>query len=167
MLEVRTKALDTGLAVRTFTDITEQEHNAQVLADARDAAEAAARARSEFLAVMSHEIRTPLNGVIGVAGLLEDMELGPAQLEYVHLIRQSGDHLLELINDVLDFSRLEADRVQLEETSFDPLALAQGVIGMFLSQARTKGLDLSTVAADAIPVAVTGDPGGCARFCLI
>ena len=129
MLEIRTKALETGLAVRTFTDITEQQRTAQVLADARDAAEAAARARSEFLAVMSHEIRTPLNGVIGVAGLLEDMELGPAQRDYVRLIRQSGDHLLELINDILDFSRLEADRVQLEEADFDPQRWSQGIVG--------------------------------------
>ena len=159
VLEIRTKTLDTGLAVRTYTDITEQQHTAQVLADARDAAEAAARARSEFLAVMSHEIRTPLNGVIGVAGLLEDMELGKDQRDYVRLIRQSGDHLLELINDILDFSRLEADRVELEEVDFDPKALAHGVVGMFLTQANTKGLHLSTSAADTVPSAVVGDPG--------
>jgi signal transduction histidine kinase/CheY-like chemotaxis protein/HPt (histidine-containing phosphotransfer) domain-containing protein len=159
VLEIRTKALETGLAVRTFTDITEQQNNARVLADARDVAEAAVRARSEFLAVMSHEIRTPLNGVIGVAGLLEDMELGPTQREYVRLIRQSGDHLLVLINDIMDFSRLEADRVQLEETDFNPRELAQSVIGTFLSQASAKGLRLSAVAADTLPQAVSGDPG--------
>jgi signal transduction histidine kinase len=136
VLEIRTKMLDTGMAVRTFTDVTEQERAARVLADARDAAEAAARARSEFLSVMSHEIRTPLNGVIGVAGLLEELELGPAQRDYVRLIRQSGDHLLGLINDILDFSRLEAERVQLEEVDFNPKALVEGIIGMFLTQAN-------------------------------
>jgi CheY-like chemotaxis protein/nitrogen-specific signal transduction histidine kinase/HPt (histidine-containing phosphotransfer) domain-containing protein len=151
--------LDTGLAVRTFTDITEQVRTAHVLADARDAAEAAMRARSDFLAVMSHEIRTPLNGVIGVAGLLEEMELGPEQLEYVRLIRQSGDHLLVLINDILDFSRLEADRVQLEDVDFDPVAMTRGVVGMFLTQAGTKGLHLSALPADTVPATVTGDPG--------
>jgi signal transduction histidine kinase/CheY-like chemotaxis protein/HPt (histidine-containing phosphotransfer) domain-containing protein len=159
VLEIRTKALDTGLAVRTYTDITQQEHTARVLADARDTAEAAVRARSEFLAVMSHEIRTPLNGVIGLAGLLEDMELGPAQREYVRLIRQSGDHLLELVNDILDFSRLEADGVQLEAIDFDPLALGRGVIEMFMNQASTKGLHLSMIAADPVSAPVTGDPG--------
>ena len=159
VLEIRTKMLDTGLAVRTYTDITEQEHTARVLADARDAAEAAARARSEFLAVMSHEIRTPLNGVIGVAGLLEEMELGPEQRDYVRLIRQSGDHLLELINDILDFSRLEAERVQLEEVDFDPAGLARGVVGMFMTQASTKGLQLSVIPAEMVPAMVTGDPG--------
>ena len=159
VLEIRTKTLDTGLAVRTFTDITEQEHTAHVLAGARDAAEAAARARAEFLAVMSHEIRTPLNGVIGVAGLLEETELRPSQLEYVRLIRHSGDHLLGLINDILDFSRLDADRVQLEETDFEPLALARDVVGMFLVQASAKGLALSAIAADPAPLAVSGDPG--------
>ena len=76
VLEVHTRCRF-GLAVRTFTDITEQEHDARILADARDLAQAAARARSEFLTVMSHEIRTPLNGVIGVAALLEETELVP------------------------------------------------------------------------------------------
>jgi signal transduction histidine kinase/CheY-like chemotaxis protein/HPt (histidine-containing phosphotransfer) domain-containing protein len=159
VLEIRTKALDTGLAVRTYTDITQQEHTARVLADARDTAEAAVRARSEFLAVVSHEIHTPLNGVIGLAGLLEDMELGPAQRAYVRLIRQSGDHLLELVNDILDFSRLEADAVQLEAIDFDPAALGRGVIEMFMNQASTKGLHLSMIAADPVSAPVTGDPG--------
>jgi signal transduction histidine kinase/DNA-binding NarL/FixJ family response regulator len=159
VLEVRTKALDSGLAVRTYTDITEQQRTAQVLEDACDAAEAAVRTRSEFLAVMSHEIRTPLNGIIGVAGLLEDMELGVTQRDYVRLMRQSGDHLLELVNDILDFSRLEADRVQLEGVGFDPGALVQDVVGMFLVPASTKGLHLSAIVADGMPDAVTGDPG--------
>jgi signal transduction histidine kinase/HPt (histidine-containing phosphotransfer) domain-containing protein/ActR/RegA family two-component response regulator len=158
VLEIRTKVVETGLAVRTFTDITEQEHAARDLAAARDAAEAAARARSEFLAVMSHEIRTPLNGVIGVAGLLEDMELGQAQRDYVRVIRESGDHLLELINDILDFSRLEAERVELEDVVFDPRAMMQGVVGMFLTQAQRKGLQLTAVADETVPPAVRGDP---------
>jgi signal transduction histidine kinase/DNA-binding NarL/FixJ family response regulator len=159
VLEIRTKMLDSGMAVRTFADITEQQRAAHALADARDVAEAAARARSEFLAVMSHEIRTPLNGVIGVAGLLEEMELGAAQRDHVRLIRQSGDHLLQLINDIMDFSRLDAGRVQLEEVDFDPRALAHGVINMLLTQATAKGLQLSASIADSVPVAVTGDPG--------
>ncbi len=159
VLEVRTKVVETGLAVRTFTDITEQEHAARDLAAARDAAEAAARARSEFLAVMSHEIRTPLNGVIGVAGLLEKMELGPEQRDYVQVIRQSGDHLLQLVNDILDFSRLEAQRMELEDVAFDPRALMRGVMGMFMTQAAGKGLRLTGLAADGVPEAVSGDPG--------
>ena len=159
VLEVRTKVLASGLAVRTFTDITEQEHDAHALADARDLAQAAARARSEFLAVMSHEIRTPLNGVIGVAALLEDTELGPVQRDYVRLLRQSGDHLLELVNDILDFSRLEAERVVLEEVDFAPLALLQSVVEMFSTQAAAKGLYLSAMTDDEVPAMVNGDPG--------
>jgi signal transduction histidine kinase/CheY-like chemotaxis protein/HPt (histidine-containing phosphotransfer) domain-containing protein len=159
VLEVRTKVLESGSAVRTFTDVTDQVRASQVLAEARDTAEAAVHARSELLAVMTHEIRTPLNGVIGVAGLLESMELGPVQREYVRLIRQSGDHLLELINDILDFSRLEAERVELEEVVIDPRALIQGVVDMFSIQAGSKGLLLSAIVSDTLPVAVAGDPG--------
>ena len=159
VLEIRTKMLDTGLAVRTFTDITEQEQTAHVLAHARDAAEAAARARSDFLAVMSHEIRTPLNGVIGVASLLEDMDMGTEQRDYVRLIRQSGDHLLVLINDILDFSRLEAARVQLDSVAFDPKTLMQDVVAMFLVQANAKGLHLSAITGDTVAATVTGDAG--------
>ncbi len=159
VLEFQTKVVGTGLAVRTITDITEQEHNARVLAEARDAAEAAARARSEFLAVMSHEIRTPLNGVIGVAGLLEGMELGEAERDYVRLILRSGDHLLGLINDILDYSRLDAAKLQLESVSFDPRALAEDMVTMLRPQAVAKGLKLSLRLDPAIPRRVIGDPG--------
>ncbi len=159
VLEVRTKALATGLAVRTITDVTEEEQYARVLADARDAAEAAAQARSEFLAVASHEIRTPLNGVIGVAELLDAMELRPEQRNYVRLIKDSGNHLLALINDILDFSRLEASRVQLEAVDFDPAAVMRDVAGLFHAQASAKGLDLSVRTAKTVPASVTGDPG--------
>lgn len=159
VLEFHTKVLDTGLAVRTITDITEQERNAKVLADSRDAAERAASARSEFLAVMSHEIRTPLNGVIGIAGLLEEMELGAAQRDYVRLISQSGDHLLMLINDILDYSRLEASRMDLEAIAFDPTDLVDGIVGMLGHQAAAKGLALTVAMSDKMPAAVVGDPG--------
>jgi signal transduction histidine kinase/CheY-like chemotaxis protein len=159
VLEFRTKSLDTGLAVRTITDVTEEEQYARVLADARDAAEAAAQARSDFLAVMSHEIRTPLNGVIGVAELLEGSGLQPEQRDYVRLIKDSGSHLLALINDILDFSRLEASRVQLEAVDFDPAMLMQDVAGLFYAQASAKGLVLSVESADTVAAAVTGDPG--------
>ena len=108
---------------------------------------------------MSHEIRTPLNGVIGVAALLEDTELGLAQRDYVRLLRQSGDHLLELINDILDFSRLEAERVELEEADFAPRTLLQSVVGMFLTQASAKDLHLSATTDDQAPAVVSGDPG--------
>jgi hypothetical protein len=101
--------------VGTHMDITERRRNERALAAARDAAEAAGRARSEFLAVMSHEIRTPMNGIIGVAGLLQDMPLGATEKHYVRIILDSGQHLLQLINDILDFSRLDAGRLELEE----------------------------------------------------
>ena len=157
VLEFRTRALESGLAVRTITDVTEQQQHARALAEARDAAEAAAQARSDFLAVMSHEIRTPLNGVIGVADLLSGMQLDAAQLEYVRLIRESGSHLLNLINDILDFSRLEASRMQLEAVDFDPNVVMRDVAGLFLAQAGAKGLELRVQTAEPGPV--TGDPG--------
>ncbi len=158
VLEFHTRLVASGLAVRTITDITEQERNAAVLAEARDAAEAAARARSEFLAVMSHEIRTPLNGVIGVAALLEGMELGLAQRDYVRLIRQSGDHLLGLVNDILDFSRLDASRLELEAVSFDPRDLTRDVMEMLRPQADTKGLTLTVELSRKVIGRVVGDP---------
>jgi len=159
VLEFQSKQLESGLAVRTITDITAQRLYEANLAHARDAAMAAARARSAFLATMSHEIRTPLNGVIGIANLLEEMELGREQREHVRLIKRSGDHLLTLINDVLEFSRLDAGRIELETVAFDPAALVRDASDLFVALAMMKGLKLSTAIEGTIPPLAIGDPG--------
>ncbi len=157
VLEVRTERLPDGGAVRTYTDITERRRNERALAAARDAAEAAGRARSEFLAVMSHEIRTPMNGIIGVAGLLQDMPLGTTEKHYVRIILDSGQHLLQLINDILDFSRLDAGRLELEETAFDVREVVRDSMELLSAEAATKGLVLSQEVAAEVPVRAVGD----------
>ena len=157
VLEVRTERLPEGGAVRTFTDITERRRNERALAAARDAAEAAGRARSEFLAVMSHEIRTPMNGIIGVAGLLQDMPLAETERNYVRIILDSGQHLLQLINDILDFSRLDAGRLDLEESAFDVRVVLRDSVELMSAEATAKGLALSLEVAEDVPVRVVGD----------
>jgi signal transduction histidine kinase/FixJ family two-component response regulator len=157
VLEVRTTVLPDGGAVRTFTDVTERKRIEHEMARARDAAEAGVRARTEFLAVMSHEIRTPMNGIIGAAGLLSDPRLDPEQTEYVRIIRESSDHLASLIQNILDFSRLDAGRLELEEIEFDPHAVLQGTIAMLNGQAQAKGLTLTGRTAGQVPVRIIGD----------
>ncbi|CAH2599214.1 Histidine kinase [Rhodovastum atsumiense] len=157
VLEVRTQLLADGGAVRTYTDVTERRQNEQALATARDAAEAAGRARSDFLAVMSHEIRTPLHGIIGVAGLLLEMKLGATEQHYVRIVLESGNHLLQLINDILDFSRLDAARLELDDTAFDVRDVAGNAIELLSSEARAKGLTLGLDIAGDVPRRASGD----------
>jgi len=159
VIEIRTLPLPGGGAVRTFTDVTAAREAERAIAAARDAAEAAARARSEFIAVMSHEIRTPLNGILGLSGMLLDAELPPEQERQARLIRDSGNHLLALVNDILDLSKFEAGRVELEETPFALSEEVSAVLELAGARAAAKGLVIGLDVAPDVPARVAGDPG--------
>ncbi|WP_293677443.1 MHYT domain-containing protein [uncultured Phenylobacterium sp.] len=133
-----------GGAVTVMTDITEQQATARILAQARDTAEAANRAKSQFLANMSHEIRTPLNGVLGVAEVLGQTELTAKQRELLSVIQNSGELLNDLLSDLLDLAKVEAGVVDLRPEPTDMSALMDSVRDLFAARAEEKGLVLRT-----------------------
>ena len=153
-----TDGVTVGRASAIIAHVAERDIAAARLERARDSAMSASVAKSEFLATMSHEIRTPLNGVIGLSELLGRTELTTQQRRLADGIDSAGRSLLALVNDILDLSKIEAGRLELEAVDFDPTAVVEQSTTLMAERARAKGLELAVACQPDIPATVCGDP---------
>jgi PAS domain S-box-containing protein len=140
-------------------DVTALKQAEGALKHARDAALESARIKSQFLANISHEIRTPMHAITGMTGLLVSTPLSPEQRDYAETIRHSTDTLLGIINDILDYSKIEAGKLSLEHIDFDLREAVESTVGMLAERAHQKGLELACWVEHTLPQGVRGDPG--------
>ncbi len=155
-LEIEARIMPRGSHIVRCTDVTERNRARQDLA--KSAATRNSAAPVEFLTMMSHEIRTPLNGIVGLADSILDIPLEPKHRQYVDALRGSAENLLDIVNEVLDFAKLEGDRVEVAETEFELDGLLQGVVDMLAPRAQAKGLFIASIVDASVPATLVGDP---------